>query len=57
MSTRKTKSVTTTYKRVASNICKENNSYRVRFKRNGKLISKNFTSRKAAIKFRDENVY
>jgi len=57
MSTRKTKSATTTYKRVASNICKENNSYRVRFKRNGKLISKNFTSRKAAIKFRDENVY
>lgn len=57
MSTRKTKSPTTTYKRVANNICKENNSYRVRFKKNGKLISKNFTTRKAAIQFRDENVY
>jgi hypothetical protein len=57
MSTRKTKSATTTYKRVANNICKENNSYRVRFKKNGKLISKNFTTRKAALQFRDENVY
>ena len=57
MSTRKTKSATTTYKRVANNISKENNSYRVRFKKNGKLVSKNFTTRKAAVQFRDENVY
>lgn len=56
MSTRKTKSPTTSYKRVASNICKENNSYRVRFKKNGKLTSKNFTTRKAALEFRDKNV-
>lgn len=56
MSKTKTKSVTTSYKRVANNICKENNSYRVRFKKNGKLVSKNFTTRKAAIEFRDKNI-
>lgn len=59
MSTRKTKNVTkitTSYKRVARNICKENNSYRVRFSYNGKVISKSFLSRKAAIEFRDKNV-
>ena len=56
--TRKTKkNETTSYKRVAKNISKENNSYRVRFRYNGKLISKNFTTRKAAIEYRDQNVY
>jgi hypothetical protein len=49
-------SPTTTYKRVASNICKENNSYRVRFKKNGKLVSKNFATRKEALAFRDKNL-
>lgn len=58
MPTRKTKkSTTTSYKRVAKNICKENNSYRVRFRYNGKLISKSFTTRKAAIEYRDQNTW
>lgn len=56
MSKTKTKSVTTSYKRVANNICKENNSYRVRFKKNGKRISKSFATRKAAIEFRDFHI-
>ena len=50
------KTTTTTYKRVANNICKENNSYRVRFKKNGKLVSRNFATRKEALAFRDKNV-
>lgn len=52
----KTKNSTTSYKRVARNICKENNSYRVRFRYNGKLISKSFPTRKAAIEFRDFHI-
>ena len=52
----KTKNSTTSYKRVARNICKENNSYRVRFRYNGKLISKSFPTRKAAIEYRDQNM-
>jgi|694.fasta_scaffold04590_5 hypothetical protein len=56
MSTTNKRYTTTTYKRVANNICKENNSYRVRFKKNGKLVSRNFATRKEAIAFRDKNI-
>jgi hypothetical protein len=42
----------TGYKRVATNISKESNSYRVRLKVKGKQISKNFTTKKAALEFR-----
>lgn len=45
--------MTNTYKRVSKNICKENNSYRVRCKLNGVMHSKNFTTRKEAIAYRD----
>lgn len=50
------KNTITTYKKVAANICKENNSYRVRFVYKGKRISKSFTTRKAAIEYRNANV-
>jgi len=43
---------TTSYKRVATNISKESNSYRVRLKVKGKQISKNFPTKKAALEFR-----
>ncbi len=43
---------TTTYRSVATNISKEGNSYRVRLKKKGKQISKNFATKKAALEFR-----
>ena len=42
----------TTYTHVGMNICKENNVYRVRFQKNGKRVSKSFTTKKAAMQFR-----
>lgn len=46
----------TIYKHVATNICKEDKSYRVRFRKNGKRFSKNFRTKKAAIQFRKEQL-
>lgn len=45
--------MTITYKRVSRNISKENNSYRVRCIINGVMHSKNFTTRKEAMAYRD----
>jgi hypothetical protein len=42
----------TTYRSVAANISKDGNSYRVRLKVKGKQISKNFSTKKAALEFR-----
>ena len=47
---------TTAYKRVGPNIYKDGNSYRVRYKKNGKMFSRNFTTRKEAYSFRNEHV-
>jgi hypothetical protein len=44
------------YQPVSQNISKENNSYRVRFSKNGKRYSKSFTSKKAAVEFRKKMV-
>jgi hypothetical protein len=42
----------TTYRSVAANVYKDGNSYRVRVTHKGKLISKNFATKKAALEFR-----
>lgn len=42
------------YKHVMRNICKEGNSYRVRFQKKGKRYSKFFAKRKEAIEYRNK---
>jgi len=42
------------YQYVSANITKEGNSYRVRFQKNGKRISKFFTSKKQALAYRKQ---
>jgi len=45
-----------TYTSVSTNICKENNLYRVRYQKNGKRFSKFFTSKKAAMQYRKQKL-
>lgn len=40
------------YQFVMQNVCKEGNSYRVRFQKKGKRYSKFFSTRKEAIAYR-----
>jgi hypothetical protein len=40
------------YQYVMTNICKEGNSYRVRYQKKGKRYSRFFSTRKEAIAFR-----
>ena len=53
MKTRTRTTAKTTYVPVATNVYFDGNSYRVRVTRNGKRTSKNFTSKRNAISFRN----
>ena len=53
MKTRTRTTAKTTYVPVATNVYYDGNSYRVRVTRNGKRTSKNFTSKRKAITFRN----
>jgi hypothetical protein len=44
------------YKSVSYNVYKSGNSYRVRYTKNGKRYSKCFTTKKAALEFRNQVV-
>jgi hypothetical protein len=49
--------MTDKYRKSSKNIYKtEANKYRVRIYRNGSRLSKNFSKRKEAVKFRDETI-
>ena len=54
MKTRTARTTTkTTYVAVATNVYFDGNSYRVRVTRDGKRTSRNFTSKRKAIQFRN----
>ena len=53
MKTRTRTTAKTTYVPVATNVYYDGNSYRVRVTRNGERTSRNFTSKRKAIQFRN----